>query len=78
MCGNPVNDTRTDETNEADEDHEFVEKEHTTAPMVPIKKVLLALRRLKDLVPQICFIGFDAKFTTIAVCDMNKARSDFC
>ena len=40
------NDTRTDEANEAYGDHQNVEEEHTTAPMVLIKKkVSLALRR---------------------------------
>ena len=43
------NDARTNETNEADGDHKSVEKEHTTAPMIPVKKkVPLALCRLKD------------------------------
>ena len=42
-------DSRTDETNKADGDHNNIEDEHTTAPMVLIKKkVPLALRRLKD------------------------------
>ena len=34
------NDARTDKTNEADGDHKNVEEEHTTAPMVPIEKIL--------------------------------------
>jgi len=42
-------DVRIDETNEADGYHINVEGEHTTAPIVSIKKkVPVALRRLKD------------------------------
>ena len=37
MFSTDSNDARTDETNEADGDHKNNEKEHTTAPMVPIK-----------------------------------------
>ena len=43
------NDFRNDETNEADGDHKNVVEEHTIAPMIHInKKLLLAVRRLKD------------------------------
>ena len=49
MFSDDSNDARTDETNKADGDHNNIEEEHTTAPMVLIKKkVPLALRRLKD------------------------------
>ena len=42
-------DVKIDETNEADGYHINVEGEHTTAPIVSIKKkVPVALRRLKD------------------------------
>ena len=49
MFSDDSNDAKTDETNEADGAHKNVEEEHTTAPMIPIKKKIpLALRRLKD------------------------------
>ena len=49
MFSDDSNDARTDEKNKADWDHNNVEEEHTTAPMVAIeKKVPLALHRLKD------------------------------
>ena len=38
MFSNDSNGARTDETNEADEDHKNVEEDHTTAPMVTIEK----------------------------------------
>ena len=41
-------DARTEKTNEADGVHTKVKEEHTTSPMIPIKKVLFALCRLKD------------------------------
>ena len=49
MFSDDSNDARINETNEANGDHKNVEEEHTTAPMVPIKKkVPLTLCRLKD------------------------------
>ena len=42
------NGANTSETSEVEADHEEVEEEHIPGPIVPIKKVPHALRRLKD------------------------------
>ena len=49
MFSDYSNDARINETNEAGGDHKNVEKKHSTAPMLHIKKkVPLDMRRLKD------------------------------
>ena len=54
MISDNSNEARTDETNEADGEHNNVKEEHTTAPMVRIeKKVPLTLHRLKDFNAQV-------------------------
>ena len=54
MFSDNSNEARTDETNEADGEHNNVKEEHTTAPMVRIEnKVPLTLHRLKDFNAQV-------------------------